>query len=268
MTAVPGGQQRPTKPRTSWIVHASAIVLLALTWWSGSERYGIGFSLSEVIGRVAAAGAIVGDFFPPDWSFASRTVGPFIETVQMAVLGGVIGCALALIAAFLASRVTAPNTATYLADKGLLSVIRSIPDVLYALVFVIGIGIGPLAGIFALIFFNIGVVAKLLSETVDGVDLGPVEAAHATGAGRFKAVRTAVFPQVLPNYLAYSLYTFELNLRASTVLGIVGAGGIGQLVNIVRADFRYDALAVIIVEIFVIVFIVEFISIALRRRLV
>jgi phosphonate transport system permease protein len=128
--------------------------------------------------------------------------------------------------------------------------------------------VGPLPGILALIFFNLGVVVKLLSETIDGVDPGPIEAARATGANRAQTVRWAVQPQVLPNFVAYSLYVFELNIRASAVIGIVGAGGIGNLINTERRFFRYENLSVILVEIFVFVLLIELVSIWLRRRLV
>ncbi|MDQ3708467.1 MAG: phosphonate ABC transporter, permease protein PhnE [Actinomycetota bacterium] len=266
MTAPAGA--RPAKPRPGWGLVAGLVGFAALTWWAGGARYGIGFSVAEMIDNARRARRIVSDFFNPDWNFAPATVAPFVETLQMAILAAVIGCAAALIVAFLASRLTTPNNPVYLVDKGGLNVLRALPDLLYALVFVAAFSIGPLGGILALIMFNVGVVAKLLSETVDGVDTGPVEAAQAAGAGRLQTVRTAVFPQVLPNYLAYSLYAFELNLRASTVIGYVGAGGIGQLVQTQVARFAYGRVTVIIVEIFVIVFVIESISIALRRRLV
>ncbi len=268
MSSVTTSPQRPTKPRLRWTTPAAVVAFLAITWWAGSARFGIGFSISEIVENTSRADRIISDFLSPQWSIWRQTIDPFVETLQMAIVGAVVGCAIALVVAFLASRVTAPSTAVYLADKGLLSMVRSIPDVLYALVFVSALSIGPLAGILALILFNVGVVAKLLSETIDAVDTGPLDAARAAGGSHLAAVRAAVFPQVLPNYVAYSLYTFELNLRASTVLGLVGAGGIGQLINVARSAFRYDQVAVIIVEVFVVVFVVEVISNALRRRLV
>jgi phosphonate transport system permease protein len=149
-----------------------------------------------------------------------------------------------------------------------LSVVRAIPDILYALIFVASTGIGTLAGIAALIFFNVGVVAKLQSETIDGVDQGPIEAARAGGANRTQTVRWSVLPQVLPNYVAYSLYTFELNIRAATVIGIVGAGGIGNLLFRQYRFFNWSNVSVIVIELFVLVMVIEFISIYLRRRLV
>ncbi|HEX7196891.1 MAG TPA: phosphonate ABC transporter, permease protein PhnE [Candidatus Limnocylindria bacterium] len=244
------------------------MAFLVITWLSLSEEIGIGLNVGDLIEDAGRGLDIWAEFLEPNWAFLPDTLGPMLETFQMAVISAFIGCAVALPVSFLASRITAPNVAAYIADRSLLSIVRAIPDILYALIFVAAVGIGPLAGMLALLFFNIGVVAKLLSETVDGVDPGPIEATHAAGGNRLQTTRWAVLPQVLPNYVAYSLYTFELNIRASTVIGIVGAGGMGQLLNAQRAFFRYDNMVVIIIELFVIVFVIEFFSIRLRRRLV
>lgn len=270
MTAAPQVRQgnRPAKPPRSLAVPIGLVAFGVITWFALSEQFGIGLDVGDLIEDAGRGVGIWAEFLEPNWGFVPETVGPMLETFQMAVIAAFVGCAVALPVAFLASRVTSPNLATYLADRGILSVVRAIPDLLYALIFVAAVGIGPLAGMLALLLFNVGVVAKLLSETVDGVDTGPIEATRAAGANRTQTTRWAVLPQVLPNYVAYSLYTFELNIRASTVLGIVGAGGIGQLLNTQRAFFRYDNLAVIIIELFVLVFVIELISIRLRRRLV
>ncbi|MDX1620007.1 MAG: phosphonate ABC transporter, permease protein PhnE [Nitriliruptorales bacterium] len=249
----------------SWQVPIAVVVFLAITWWAW---VGIELSIPEIVRNIVNAGRIIEEFLDPAWGALDNTYGPFLETVRMAVIASVIGCSVALGVGFMASRVTAPGSITFWGAKSGMSVVRSIPDVLYALVFVTVFSIGPIAGIMALILFNIGVVAKLLSETVDGVDPGPIEAADASGATLLQRIRTAVFPQVLPNYLAYSLYVFELNIRASVVIGLVGAGGIGQFLNVARNAFRYDVISVIVIEVFVVVFIIETISIAIRRRLV
>jgi phosphonate transport system permease protein len=180
----------------------------------------------------------------------------------------VIGCAVALPLAFLASRVTAPSGWVLWLDRSVLNVIRALPDLLYALVFVAAVGVGPLAGVLALIVFNIGVVAKLLSETVDAVDTGPVEAAWAVGATRTQMVRRGVLPQVMPHYVAFVLYTFELNVRASTVIGLVGGGGIGTILNTNLKTFNYQNVSLIVLELFVLVMLIELVSVTLRRRLV
>ncbi len=111
-------------------------------------------------------------------------------------------------------------------------------------------------------------MGKLFSETIDAVDTGPLEAARSTGSAHFPAVRASVLPQVLPNYVAYALYIFEINIRASVVIGLAGAGGIGRVLEAQRSFFRFDRVLAIVILIFVIVFIVEQISVALRRRLV
>jgi phosphonate transport system permease protein len=186
----------------------------------------------------------------------------------MAVVASVIGCGVALPMAFMASRITTSGPIGMGVARSVLNVVRAIPDILYALIFVAAAGVGPLPGILALILFNIGVVAKLLSETVDAVDTGPIEAARASGASQLQTVRWSVLPQVLPHYVAYTLYTFELNIRASTVLGIVGAGGIGRTLLAQYKLFHWSNVSVIIVELFVFVLVIETVSIWLRRRLV
>ncbi len=266
-SSVPGSA-RPAKPPPSYWPILGLVAFVAITVAAVTEPIGIGLDIPGIIEDLDRGLELWSEFLQPNWAFLPDTLGPLLETFQMAVIASVAGCAVALPVSFLASRVTTPNMAAYLADRGILSIVRAIPDILYALIFVAAVGIGPLAGILALFFFNIGVVAKLLSETVDAVDTGPMEATRAAGATGLQTSRWAVLPQVLPNYVAYSLYTFELNIRASTVLGFVGAGGLGLLLNTQRAFFRYDNLAVIIVELFVLVFAIEFLSIWLRRKLV
>ena len=259
---------RPQRPARSWKVPVGVLLFLAITWWAGSDRFGVGFSLPDLLANLERGQRIVSELADPRWQAWRSLIDPFIETLRIAILAALLGCSAALVAALGASRVSAPGLRSYLASKGVLNVVRAIPDLLYAMVFVAVFSIGPLAGIVALILFNIGVVGKLTSETVDGIDPGPVEAAQAAGAGHAQVVRTAIVPAVLPNYIAYSLYAFELNLRASLVVGFVGAGGIGQLLQVALSAFRYDVVALVVLFIFAVVFVVESFSIALRRRLV
>jgi phosphonate transport system permease protein len=137
----------------------------------------------------------------------------------------------------------------------------------YALVFV-AVVTGPLPGILALTIFNIGIVAKLTAESIDAVDHGPLEALDAAGATRWQRARVAIVPQVLPGYASYVLYVFELNIRASVVLGAVGAGGVGQLIMLYFNRADYARLAAVVIVIFVAVIAIDLLSQALRRRLV
>ncbi|WP_258934600.1 ABC transporter permease subunit [Nesterenkonia pannonica] len=145
----------------------------------------------------------------------------------MAVVATIIGCFIGLLLAMLASPVSSPNRFSSQGIKGLNSIVRSIPDVAWALLFAAFIGstaygFGALAAVLALIMFNIGIVAKLLGESIDSVDPGPLEAADATGANLMQRDRVAVLPAVMPSFISYSLYVFELNIRASAALGVVG----------------------------------------------
>jgi phosphonate transport system permease protein len=260
--------RRPTKPRTPWTVWAGIALFLALTFWAANPWFGIGFTLIPLITDVTRGGRIIGEVLQPNWAFLPRTIDPFIETFQIAILATTIGCSIALPISLLASRVTAPSAATYVSVRTILNVIRSMPDVLWAMLFVAAAGFGPLAGVMALTMFNLGITAKLTSESVDSVDLGPLEAADAAGATRVQTALSAVVPQILPGYIAYTLYVFELNVRASLVLGLVGAGGIGRVLQTELARFAYGNIAVIIILTFIIVFILDQVSRAIRRRLV
>jgi phosphonate transport system permease protein len=278
MTAAAGAEsRRPAKPRPSLAIPIGIVAFLVITWISASREFGIDLNLGELADNITRGARIlwrVDDnpadrgLLNPNWVFVGQTVEPMLETFAMAILASVIGCGVALPISFLVSRVTAPNGLVLAIGRGILSVVRAIPDILYALLFVAAVGVGPLPGILALLFFNIGVTVKLLSETVDGVDPGPIEAGKASGATGIQTTRWAVVPQILPNYVAYSLYVFELNIRASTVLGIVGAGGIGRMLYREYGFFHWSNVSVIIVELFVMVFFIELVSIWLRRRLV
>jgi len=258
------GALRPERPRRSWALPIALLIFAVITTWA---LLGLGADLPRILRSLRQGGKVLGELWPPDLGFFGVTVEPLIETFQMALLATAIGCAAALPIAFLASRISAFGSLSFYADRTVLSVVRSIPDILWALIFVAALGVGPLPGILALILFNIGIVAKLLSETVDGIDPGPIEAARATGARHTQVVWTSVLPQVLPNYVAYTLYTFELNIRASAVLGFVGAGGIGLVLDTQRKFFKYDNVSMVILELFVMVVVIEFISERLRRRL-
>jgi phosphonate transport system permease protein len=260
------GSRRPDRPRTSWSTWAALLGFLAVTAWAWS---GVGFTLAPLFTEQATRGfQIIRRFFDPDWAYLARVWPAFLETLYMAIIGSMFGCAFALPVSLLCSKVTNQTRVLFTLMRTLLSIVRSLPDVAWALLFVAAVGTGALAGILALIVFNIGVVAKLTSETVDGVDLGPLEAADAAGATRVQRAWAAVVPQVLPGYLSYSLYVFELNLRASIVLGLVGAGGIGNIVNLTLSRLEWERMGAVILLLFAIVVVIDQASIAMRKRLV
>jgi phosphonate transport system permease protein len=237
----------------------------------------IGFSLIKVATEIDRLNVLAQDFWPPEWTWANLTgqpvenqiLEPMVETLQIAVIGATIGCLVALPVAFLASKVTAFNTSTFWGNRFFMNIIRTIPDLFWAMIFVSAVGFGsPFAGALAMIMFSLGIMAKLLSETVDSIDPGPLEASRAAGARHSQVVQYSAMPQVLPNYVAYALYIFELNIRASVVIGIVGAGGIGRLLDEQRVFFQWDRVMAIVLVIWVSVMLIEVVSVTMRRRLV
>lgn len=203
------------------------------------------------------------------WHFdTAHVISPLIETFQIAIIATIIGCTLSLPIGFAMSKLTTPNTPTFWLSRTVMSVVRAIPDLLWGKLLVTAIGIGAFAGAWALTIFSLAVMVKLFSETVDAADPLPLEAARAAGARHTPAIRSAVLPEVFPAYVAYALYVFELNIRASLVLGLVGAGGIGRVVETQRSTFNFDRLLGILIIMFVIVIIIEQISVAIRKRLV
>lgn len=271
MSAAPAAQHdaapaRPRRPPPSPALVVGLVVAAAITVWAA---IGIDFTLAPLFTDLTRGRTIIDQFLRPEWDFLLRPAvrDSFLETLYIAIIAAVVGCLLALVLAMLASKVSAPNTVVYRVTKWLLALIRSLPDVAYGLIFVAVLSIGALPGILALIVFNIGVVAKLTAETIDAVDPGPIESVEATGGSRLHRARWAVFPQIAPNYLSYCFYVFELNIRASLVIGIVGGGGIGELMRTLLARFEYSQVSAIVVALFVVVFLLDIASRSLRRRL-
>ncbi len=249
-------------------------LVLVLTVMAYNE---IEFSTAAVATQLTRVSEIADDFWPPVWKWPKslgqpdtfNIIQPFIETLQIAIVGATIGNLLALPLAFWASRMTAPSNAAYRFAKSILNVVRTIPDLVWGIFFATAVGFGnPFAGALAMIMFSLSIMAKLLSETVDSISIGPLEAARASGATHTQVIEYAAFPQVKPNYVAYSLYIFELNIRASVVIGFVGAGGIGRLLNERRNFFQWDQVMAIVIVIFVSVLLIEWLSIWARRKLV
>lgn len=263
----PASDRRPAKPHTAWKGFSALAVVLAITYWAGSERWGIDVNFGALVKNFANGLDKLKQLLQPNFSHFGETLLPMLQSVETALVASAIGCAIGLPVAFLASRVTMPTAIVRGPIRALLSVIRSVPDILYASILATIVGIGPLPGVLALILFSLGILVKLFAEVIDAVDTGPLEAARSTGATRFGINRAAVLPQVLGNYSAFSLYILELNIRTGTVLGLVGAGGIGQLISTWQNFYRYRDISLIIFEILVLVLIIETISGMLRRRL-
>ncbi|WP_184513255.1 phosphonate ABC transporter, permease protein PhnE [Muricoccus pecuniae] len=190
-----------------------------------------------------------------------------LETANMAALATLAGGAVALLLAFPAARNTAPGPWSYrLARRGL-EAMRTVPEIVYALILVWAFGVGPLAGILAIAAHTTGALGKLFAEAVENADMRPWDALRAAGGTWAEACRFAMLPQVAPNIVSYALLRFEINVRGASVIGFVGAGGIGQELYLVISQNYYEEISAIILLIVVVVAMIDLLSEALRRRL-
>ncbi|WP_308466438.1 phosphonate ABC transporter, permease protein PhnE [Rathayibacter soli] len=256
---------RPIKPRTWWKTLVAVVVLAGITIWAAVA---IGVDFGALVRNAQNASNTLIQLTQPDYSFFPQTVPALVETIQMAIIGTAVSIVIALPVSFWASRATNPNSVFLGITRFIMNVVRSVPDLLYASLFVTVIGTGALSGIMALVLFNLGIMVKLISEALDGLDRGGQEAGLAAGATWTKANRAAMLPEVAPSYISQTIYVLELNIRASTVIGLVGAGGLGMLIDKVRTFYQYHYLSLVILEILVLVVLLELLSSYARKRLI
>ena len=226
-----------------------------------------GFNLALIIAKFDKLLDLFVKLFHPKWDFFNKVTGPLIDTIKMSILGTVIGCLLALPVAVLSSTNINHNTVIVSVFRFILALIRTVPTLVIALVCALIFGLGTFAGTLAIAIFTFGIVAKMLYESIETIDMGPFEAMEALGANKFQAFWSACVPQILPVYLSHSLYCFEMNVRASAILGYVGAGGLGITIN-ERIGWRdYNGLGMVLLSLFVVVVAIEFFSEYLRKKL-
>lgn len=200
-------------------------------------------------------------------AFLQKLIDPLIRTFQMSVLATTVGVLLAIPLAFLATTVATQNGIVSGIVRFLLNVIRTIPNTLLAAILVSMIGIGEGTGTLTLTIFTAGMVSQLLYESIETIDRQPLEAAESVGANKLKTAVWAIWPQIIRPVLSYSFYALEVNIRSSTVLGYVGAGGIGIILNSSLALFKYDRVSIILIAIFLMVVLVDALSEYFRRKL-
>jgi phosphonate transport system permease protein len=191
-----------------------------------------------------------------------------VQTLEIAIWGTVLSVLLSIPLAWFAARNYTPNRFTYTLARGSISLLRSAPELIVALFLVLAYGFGPIAGVLALGLHAAGFLGKFYAEDIENADKKPQEALEAIGAGKFKTLLYGVLPQVLPQYIAYTLYILDRNVRMATVIGLVGAGGIGQELKGRFDMFQYGHMATILIAIFIVVFILDQFSARLRARLI
>lgn len=210
----------------------------------------------------------LGRLIHPDFSYLPEILSPLLMTLKMSVFGTALGVLFAVPVAFLATEVVTHNKVITTVVRFILNVVRTIPTLLLAALAVAVIGIGEFTGVVTIAIFTFGIVSQLVFESIETIDFGPIEAAEAVGATRTQIAFWSILPQVTSQIAGYIFYALEINVRASTVLGYVGAGGIGVILNSSLALLQYERVSIIILTILVTVAIVDFLSEAIRRRLI
>jgi phosphonate transport system permease protein len=253
---------RPPRGRFGWWgIAGLTLVALAVLWWTA---VGAQINAQNLLNGVPYMADFLSRMMPPNWAFAERLVKPAVESLQVAVWGTILGVILALPVCVFAARNLSPHPAVYHFTRQILNVMRGINEIILALIFVAAIGLGPFAGVLALAIHGAGMLGKFFAEAIEDIDDGPLEAFQSAGVGRFKTILFGVLPQVMPAWLGTIFYRLETNVRQSTILGMVGAGGIGfELVSSMKL-FQYQDTAMCILVILAMVLITDLVSSRVR----
>ncbi len=239
---------------------AAVLVLIFISLWVTEMLNG-----ARLAEGLPAIGTIMSEMWPLDFSRWKQWIGPLIDTIAMSIAGTALAVAMSVPMAILAARNTSPHPAVYQAARLILNTLRAIPELIMGIVFVAAVGFGMLPGVLALGLHSVGMVGKFFAEAIEHAHPAPVEAAQATGATRMQVITHGVFPQVIPYYADVTMYRWEYNFRQSTVMGMVGAGGIGtELIGSLRI-LDYPQVGAILLVILGAVTVVDTLSNYLRR---
>ena len=223
----------------------------------------------RLIGSIGRMFDFTGQMFvAPDWSYVPQLLDKMLETIEMTVLGTAIAIMISLPLGILAAANATPHPAVYRVTRDSLSLMRALPELVWALVFVSAVGLGPLPGVMALAFVTVGFMGKFFAEAIEVVDHKAVEGVRAHGAGWLQVRLFAMLPQALPDFVGTVMYILDHNLRAAAILGLVGAGGIGYDLVMSMRLFQYDRLLLIALAIYLAVTLLDRLSDRLRSRII
>lgn len=225
-------------------------------------------ALGRGLERLVSPSGLLAQMFPPDLSRVDRIAWKLLETLQMAVAGAALGLLFAVPFAILATDRLSPHPVLRHVARALIALFRTIPDLVWAIFFIIMVGLGPAAGVLAIMVDKIGFAGRFFAEAMEEADPGPQDALRALGASRMGVIFSAIFPACLPSFTATSLFALEKSVRGSAALGLVGAGGIGVDLKVAFDLFNYDEALTIILMLFALVLIVEQGSSWIRSKLI
>lgn len=248
--------------------YAVVLAVLALVMSSIAATAPRFDALGRGVARLFAPSGLLMQMFPPDFSRGMHIAAKLFETLQMALAGSALGLIFAVPFAILATDRLSPHPVIRTGARALIAVFRTVPDLVWAIFFIIVVGLGPAAGVMAIMVDKIGFAGRFFAEAMEEADTGPQDALRAIGASRLGIIFSAVFPACLPSFTATSLFALEKSVRGSAALGLVGAGGIGVDLKVAFDLFNYDEALAIILMMLVLVIGVEQASGWIRRRLI
>ncbi|AUZ85240.1 phosphonate ABC transporter, permease protein PhnE [Methylophaga nitratireducenticrescens] len=241
-------------------VMAVLVIILLASWYVDLLNF------EKLAQGIPAIGTLGAESFPPDFTNVRNWFSPLMDTLAMSIAGTAMAVIFSIPMAFLAARNTSPHPLVFQVSRVILNSLRSVPELIMGIIFVAAVGFGALPGVLALGLHSIGMVGKFFAEAIEHVDEAPVEAARAAGASKMQILYHAVLPQVMPQFADVSIYRWEYNFRASTVMGMVGAGGIGfELMGSLRI-MQYQEVFAILLVILVMVTLVDALSGVLRKK--
>lgn len=261
--------QLPPKPKRSLWKHVKTVlitlIIIAIYLWT---IFGINIDWGRAFAQITDNfGRVIPQLFNPDWSAMGKISFSILETIFIAFAGTLMASILSVPLGFIAAR-NFVNRYIATAGKWLLSANRSFPELLLAIIFVGAIGPNAFAGVLAIAIHSTGMLGKLYAEVVESIDDEIIEAMEASGANKTQILFHGILPQVLPEFLSYAIYRFEIDVRASSVLGIVGAGGIGLLINTASMNRDWNEMGLILLSIIILVTVIDLLSSRIRRKLV
>lgn len=259
----------PPKPKHSLFKKIRTVIILllviALYVWTFTS---INIDWARAIERMTNNfHRVIPQLFSPDWSATGEVALTMLETVFIAFAGSLMAAIIAVPLAFLAARNMMGRYPSVI-GKWILSAVRAFPDLILAILFVVAVGPNAFAGVLAIAIGSTGMLGKMFSEIIESIDMEIVEAMEANGANRIQILFYAVFPQIIPEFLSYAIYRFEVDIRASSILGIVGAGGIGTMVVFASSNRNWNEMGTILLSIIVVVTLIDFASARIRRKIV
>lgn len=259
----------PPKPKKSvWKKIKYVLIVLAVIGLYVWTFLGIDINWERAMERVVKNFSnVVPKLFSPDWSATGQVSEMMLETIFIAFAGTLMASILAVPLGFIAAK-NMTNRYISGAGKWLLSANRSFPELILAILFIVAVGPNAFAGVLAIAIHSTGMLGKLYAEVVESIDMEIVEAMEASGANKIQILFYAVIPQVIPEFLSYAIYRFEIDIRASSVLGIVGAGGIGTMIIFASMNRNWNEMGLILLAIILVVTVIDAISTRIRRKIV